>query len=274
MDDIIEHHGVKGQKWGVRKKRIVAGAAILATVAAATGAYAYGVKSGHIDAGEFTYQVQTALKSPIGSKIKKGNIGYRANKGKMFLDNNRTYLTSKISDHKKYLLDPSGTNVSSIKGAAMKSVALRAKETLKAPSAQRETREFAKFLKKNPDVVTKSIAEHFAGGAHASAEDVAKGAKAYSDMVAGKNKAQRVKQLQDLFFMSTVEGKDSNRGQVATAARDAFWKQLSDKGFSGVQDRVDKSIFSKDPIIAFNAKKSFDIVSQMTVDEARKKYHF
>jgi len=23
MNDIIEHHGVKGQRWGVRKKRVV-----------------------------------------------------------------------------------------------------------------------------------------------------------------------------------------------------------------------------------------------------------
>lgn len=33
IDDFLEHHGVKGQKWGVRNKRIAKGAAIAGGVA-------------------------------------------------------------------------------------------------------------------------------------------------------------------------------------------------------------------------------------------------
>ena len=268
MDDIIEHHGVKGQKWGVRKKRVVAGAAILATVAIAAGAYAYGVKSGRIDAGELTYQLRTALKSPVGSTVKKGQIVTRANRGKMFLDSHSMYFTTKLSDHKKYLTDSTGTNIG--KGV-MNSVSLKAKTTIKAPSSQKQTREFMKFLKNNPDVVAKSIGEHRAGATHATAEDIVKEASKVKSQMSQMSKSKKSTQLYNQFLDSMTEGK--SQGAQATAAKDLFWKQLSDKGYNAVTDQVDKrSGFAKNPMIAFNAQKVFEKVSEVPVSEALKKY--
>lgn len=269
MNDIIEHHGVKGQKWGVRKKRVVAGAAILATVAIAAGAYAYGVKSGHIDAGELTYQLRTALKSPVGSTVKKGTTVTRANRGKMFLDSHSTYFTTKLSDHKKYLTDSTGTNLG--KGV-MNSVSLKAKTTIKAPSSQKQTREFMKFLKNNPDIVAKSIGERRAGNKYATAEDIVKEASKVKSQMSQMSKSKKSTQLYNQFLDSITEG-GKNKGAQATAAKDLFWKQLSDKGYNAVTDQVDKrSGFAKNPMIAFNAQKVFEKVSEVPVGEALKKY--
>jgi len=48
---------------------------------------------------------------------------------------------------------------------------------------------------------------------------------------------------------------------------------LSDKGYNAVTDQVDKrSGFAKNPMIAFNAQKVFEKVSEVPVSEALKKY--
>lgn len=285
ISDTIQHHGVKGMKWGQRKKTESSGSndghkshkkaiAIGATalgLAAGVGAYKLGVKSGKIDSGEFTYQMRTLLKNPMSQTIKAGSTVTRANKGKMFLNSNRTYFTNKISDHKKYLTDDSGTNSGRNSDNRMYSVLLKAKSNVKIPSQQTQTREFMKYLKNNPDAVSKSIAEHYVGKG-GSKKQIDDAASKFSKQIASSSKAYQSTKIYNKFLDSLTEG--SSQGRAATKARNEFWNQLEKKGYSGVVDQVDKrSGFTKNPLIAFNGIKSFSILSQTPLSEARNKYN-
>lgn len=289
---VIEHYGVKGMKWGVRKtkasqlidsvkntsvvtyvrehKKQIAIAAGVITAVAGVALYQYGKKAGYIENGQATHMIQQALRSPMTKNIKSGTTVQRASRGKMELRNERTYFTTKMSDHKKYLTDATATNFRDTVGnntsRDMNSVTMRVKQNLKAPSERKQVTEFLKFLDKNPDMVADSIASHVNGGKFLDKDY----SKKVSSQIKSMNKAQKGTKLYKQFKDSLVEG---TQGPESKAARDAFWNELKKQGYNSVTDHVDKgSGFAKNPMIAFNAKESFDIVSEMPLSEAIKKF--
>lgn len=283
---ILEHHGIKGQKWGVRrnikstsshssesehhglsrKQKIAIGVGTAALVAA-TGiaAYKFGVRTGNIDQGEAAYQLRLLTKGFKDKTIKEGQTVLRANKGKMKLSDHSTYFTNKLGDHKKYLTNATGTNMSRSGSDKMYSVAMKAVRNVKVPSQRSQTKEFMKFVKKNPETVAKSLAERYVGVPDHKAVEKATGK--FMNEMSSMSKADKSSKLYNKFMESLTEG--AHQGVNATHAREQFWKQLQDKGYSAVSDLTDKnSGFTKNPLIAFNANKNFKITSQTPVEEA------
>lgn len=291
-DGYVIHYGVRGMKWGRRKapetttrtprsstnqnesqsflsrhKKAIAIGGALGVAGAAAGAYAYGRKAGYIEKGELGYRANLLTKSGRGTTIRKGSTVTRANKGAMNLNDSRTYFTNKLSDHKKYLTNATGTNVSS--AGDMRSVTLKAKQAIKAPSERAQTKAFMKFLNADPDSVAKSLAESYVG-AKGDPEEKVKAAAKYKEQFRLMSKSQKSTKLYQQFMDSLVEG---NIGADNAAARDKFWGQLEKAGYNAVTDQVDKrSGFTKNPLIAFKGNAVFDKVSEMPWEEAIKKY--
>lgn len=291
MNDIIEHHGVKGQKWGVvkkddsqngvrttspksklevakgylsdHKKQIAIGAAVGIGIAAV----GYGLYSGKIPVSEdLKYKMTLAMKSPLdGNKIAKGKTVFRANHGKMTLDNARTYFSPLKKDHLTYLTNPGGTNIG--KGE-MLSVSLKAKEQINSPSSRRMAKEFVSFTKEHPDIVARSISDKYNLGKYVSKEAIEKETPEILKNIKGLSKSDLTKRTQQDFLLSIV---NPSRGAYGNEGAKEFYSYLSKKGFNAMND-IEDTGWTKKPMVAFDALKSFDITSQLPLKEAIKKY--
>lgn len=244
----IKHHGIKGQKWGVRRFQNGDGSLT------AAGRKRYG-EDRYKDYGDGRIEIEKGaeLQRIIDGKMSKTGL-----KG-------QTYASIGKHDNNMYMntLSKAGTS---------KVLKLTAKTTLKSPSTDEAASIFFKTLKKNPEALAeykKAIAKE--ADYLPVTED--KFNKHMAEIIKGGATSKKDGDLSlDMYYLNAnyLFVKDD----AIPKAREAFYQELKKQGYNMLRDDYDTvSNYGavKSPIILLDGEASVNIESAKIVNKAMMK---
>lgn len=235
----LQHHGIKGMKWGVRRFQNEDG------TLTAKGRKRYGEDRYKVyDDGRIEIQKGAELQRIVDGYVSKDGI-----KGS-------TYASIGKNDNNQYMniLAKSGTS---------KVLKLTAKTTLKSPSSDEAANIYANVLRNNPKALKefkemKTFAED--SGAVKDFDSV------LNKALSGKATAKETKELYTLANYLFVYD-----DQIETS-KSLFYKEVQNKGYNMLRDEYDSlSGVVKSPIILLDGESSVSIKSSKIVSDSMTK---
>ena len=230
IDELVDseelyHHGIKGQKWGVRRYQNKDGTLTPA------GAQRYkdevNSKERYIKEGT---ELQTIAKRAINlddSNSRRSKRLYTA-----YTEWDKTEYTNMMGNF-MYDGDPAYKNTFVVK------------KDMKVASDRDVVEAFLSIAKKNPEAVTKDIANAYNENALFFKKAESKWQKKVSQLTNDPNDAKNIKMAEEYVRNAIV-------GQKSTTT-DSFYSYLTSKGFDAISDTNDrKTGASQDPLIVIN----------------------
>lgn len=237
--DALQHHGIKGQKWGVRRFQNDDGSLTPA------GRKRYGEDRYKLDDdGRIEIQKGAEMQRIIDGLMSKNGI------------QGQTYASIGKNDNNQYM------NVLA-KAKVSKVLKLTAKTTLKSPSTNEASDMFFDTLKKDKKILDEfKQMSNFAENGY----NIKNFNKNLNDIINGKADTETKKQYYEFAnYLFVYDDK-------IPTAKSAFYKELNNKGYNILRDEYDsKSGVVKAPIIILDGESSVSISSSKMVNKAMTK---
>ena len=230
--DVLYHHGIKGQKWGVRRFQNKDGSLTAA-----------GEKR-YKDYGDGRIEIEKGaeLQRLVGDGHKKDLKGI-------------SYASFTKYDNNSYIKTLTGF----MGGGRDTKLTLTAKTKLVSPSKEEAKNIFFKMLKDNPDLNDKYGNSPFMVGQKYTDKEL-------DAIINGTND----KKLKDAYDIANTQFMFNENGM--SEVRDAFFEKLRNAGFNMLRDENDISNgYAKSPIILLDASESVSLKSSEVITKAMRK---
>lgn len=258
VDDFLEHFGVKGMRWGVRKERESSPKSSKELVKAAKTNYRKLTDAALETRINQLFEVDTTIDptklSNRGRTIKSGRNFYRVTKQKNKDYFDTPFVSANSSDRKTYrgvMANLFGVTLAKRSYSSTYEMVLKSTKDFKLPSEKTRFDAFVDLM--DQPLIKLRNGKDITGREYLKRSGYRKEVKTMDSVALGAR-----------FYQSFV-----SKQTEKTPINSAYFKRVRDLGYDALTDDNDKNIVSRDPLILLNPKETTSLISvrQLTNDE-------